>query len=323
MRVFLSSTCYDLEDLRAVLERAIQSLGYEALLSDRLTFPVDPRVHRHEVCVREAAAADLMLVVIDRRFGAPYAKDPSISVTWAEYRAAVQAGVPVFACVRRGVFDERLTWLKNDKSGLPAHCDDARTFEFISEIQGHPHGTWIDVAFSNVTEIEDRLRVVTGQIERFRRAPRPGGGVPAMRTGTKLSPDQAAVALEAELRALTAQRDELAGQQNECHQTLMDRGYLTWVRPAMMGNVVALGGRISAIQREIDSMERSLAKVRDASRTGLDGADIREGAKCPFCDEPLHMYGTRLVSGAFREVFQCSAAAPHVVFGGEIHGMDD
>ena len=43
-RVFLSSNCYDLLDLRAVLEDFLRNEGYDPLLSNRLDFPVVRRV---------------------------------------------------------------------------------------------------------------------------------------------------------------------------------------------------------------------------------------------------------------------------------------
>ena len=47
MKVFLSSTCYDLVDLRAILEQYFEKRGDQPLLSDRVNFPVDPGQHRH------------------------------------------------------------------------------------------------------------------------------------------------------------------------------------------------------------------------------------------------------------------------------------
>jgi hypothetical protein len=113
VRVFLSSTCYDLPDARAVLERVLKERGDTPLLSDRATFPIDPARHRHDVCVREAGEADALILVIDRRVGAPFYRDSNITVTQAEFRAALAASVPIIAFVRQSVFDERATWSRN------------------------------------------------------------------------------------------------------------------------------------------------------------------------------------------------------------------
>lgn len=159
MTVFLSSTCYDLDDLRAVLEKWLRDAGYEPLLSNRANFPTNPAVHRHDVCVQEAAKADLLIAVIDRRAGAPYYKDPSISVTRAEVQAALDAGKPVFVFVRSAVMGERLTW-KSNPGIKPAHVDRVDVFEFVSALQEHKAGVWMD-EFRNVVEVQEKLSVLS------------------------------------------------------------------------------------------------------------------------------------------------------------------
>lgn len=163
MKIFLSSTCYDLADARSVLERFFASRGHVMLLSDRPSFPVAPNLHRHDMCVSAVGDAELFLLIVDRRRGAPYHSDQSISVTQAEFRAAKANNIPTLAYVRRAVFDERATWKKNP--GLtPAHAEEVGVFEFISEIQSHPSGIWI-CAFDSVTNILDSLEAMTWQGE--------------------------------------------------------------------------------------------------------------------------------------------------------------
>jgi hypothetical protein len=156
MRVFLSSTCYDLPDARAVIERFLSERGDTPLLSDRATFPIRPSEHRHETCIREAANADVLILVIDRRRGAPFYRDGNITVTQAEFRAALGADVPIVAFVRQAVFDERATWSQNP--GLhPVHTDDEAIFRFVSEVQGATPGIWM-YPFADVTAIVELLR---------------------------------------------------------------------------------------------------------------------------------------------------------------------
>jgi len=153
MKVFLSSTCYDLKDTRAFLEEALHDLGHQPILSDRTSFPVEANAHRHERCVEEAGESDFFILVVDERFGAPYFEDKSISVTWAEYRAARESKTPILVFVRKSVWDERNTIRKNpDVEIKPAHCNDVRIFDFLSEVQQDERGTWI-YSFIHGTEI--------------------------------------------------------------------------------------------------------------------------------------------------------------------------
>ncbi len=87
-KLFLSSTCYDSGARRESIETWATAQGYIPMLSDRASFPVDPGIHRHDVCLANAKTSDLFVLLVGGRFGAPYYQDETISVTWAEYRAA-------------------------------------------------------------------------------------------------------------------------------------------------------------------------------------------------------------------------------------------
>ena len=63
-RIFLSSTCYDLKDLRADLKGALETLGYSVWASEFPDFPIDPKLHNHDNCLLNVERADLYLLVI-------------------------------------------------------------------------------------------------------------------------------------------------------------------------------------------------------------------------------------------------------------------
>lgn len=158
MKVFLSSTCYDLKDLRASIESYLIKHRHVPVLSDKDSFSVNPKIHRHDICLENISNSDLFIIVIDHRFGAEYYKDKSISISMAEYRHAIKNNIDILAFVRESVFTERLTYIKNkDLLGFcPAHVDDIRTFEFISEIQKEPQGIWMQ-PFHDVVNIINLL----------------------------------------------------------------------------------------------------------------------------------------------------------------------
>jgi hypothetical protein len=53
--VFVSSTCYDLNQVRLDLKRFIEGLGYEAVVSEHPAFPVNPQVGTVINCVNAGA----------------------------------------------------------------------------------------------------------------------------------------------------------------------------------------------------------------------------------------------------------------------------
>ena len=159
MKIFLSSTCYDLADLRAEVERFLTNSGHELLLSDRTTFPVKARQHRHYVCIENVKLCDLLIAIVDKRYGAPYYQDPTISITWAELRKAIEFNKDIIAFVRKEIFNERQTCRHNQKKGnifTPFFTDNIKTFDLIDEIQQNESGIWIQ-PFENSVEIKERL----------------------------------------------------------------------------------------------------------------------------------------------------------------------
>lgn len=75
LRIFVSSTCYDLSIIRSQLKSFIENMGYEAILSEYNDIFYDPQDHTHESCVKEIANADLVILIIGSRFGAKVIPD--------------------------------------------------------------------------------------------------------------------------------------------------------------------------------------------------------------------------------------------------------
>lgn len=85
--VFVSSTCYDLKQVRADLKAFIESLGLEPVISEYDAFPVDPNVTTVENCLRVVdAKADIFVLIVGGRYGA--VQDKGKSVTNLEYLRA-------------------------------------------------------------------------------------------------------------------------------------------------------------------------------------------------------------------------------------------
>lgn len=158
-KLFLSSTCYDSGTRRALIEAWATKQGFIPMLSDRSGFPVDPDIHRHDVCLANAKTSDLFVLLVGGRFGAPYYRDETISVTWAEYRAAAQSNVRMVVFVEKAVWDERNSF-KRDPSVPLSVTKDARVFAFIDELQADIRGRWFEI-FSSDCEIGEHLSCLT------------------------------------------------------------------------------------------------------------------------------------------------------------------
>ena len=69
LRVFISSTFYDLRHIRSSLEGFVERMGYEAVMSEKGRIAYDPDIPLDESCYREASSADIFVLIIGGRYG--------------------------------------------------------------------------------------------------------------------------------------------------------------------------------------------------------------------------------------------------------------
>ena len=81
LRVFISSTAYDLGVLRSSLRAFVEGLGYDAVLSEYSDVLYDPREHAHASCLAEVRTCDMVVLVIGSRFGSPLTGVPQLMGT--------------------------------------------------------------------------------------------------------------------------------------------------------------------------------------------------------------------------------------------------
>src|SRR3954464_5142676 len=135
LRIFVSSTYYDLRHVRASLETFIQSLGYEPILSEKGDIAYSPDIPLDESCYREAASADMLVLIIGGRYGAEKSESRTESshsfferydsITKMEYENAISNNVPVWILVDAQVYAKYQNFQRNRDSDMIvyAHVD--------------------------------------------------------------------------------------------------------------------------------------------------------------------------------------------------------
>lgn len=165
-RIFLSSTCYDLSEVRDSLVEFIHSYGFEPVLSDRGDVYYHPDVHTHESCLNEVANCNLLILIIGGRSGGNYIGDSSKTIVNAEYSAARKQNIPVFTFVKRSVYSDHFVYSKNkgnvNLSGivfpsLEKNENAKSIFKFIDEVR-QSDGNNGFFTFELASEITDLLR---------------------------------------------------------------------------------------------------------------------------------------------------------------------
>lgn len=141
LRVFVSSTCYDLSLLRSQLRTFIKSMGYEPIMSDYEDILYDPRIHTHTSCVDEVKNCDVLLLIIGSRFGGEASAEAlskinfemlknennnvellkengCLSVTQLEVLKAIESSMPVYTFIDKQVWHDHLLYEKNKGSEI-------------------------------------------------------------------------------------------------------------------------------------------------------------------------------------------------------------
>ena len=138
-KVFVSSTCEDLIDLRAELERSLKDMGLTPVMSDRKFSGFDSSQPDHTVqlCLTNLIACKHVIVVLSKRYG-EVSRDEKISVTHLEYRTAIDAEKNIYFYVRDRLDADYRAWEANDPGYRPVWAEDPRLFNLIREHTAMP-----------------------------------------------------------------------------------------------------------------------------------------------------------------------------------------
>ncbi|MEK6589118.1 MAG: DUF4062 domain-containing protein [Nitrospinota bacterium] len=158
-RVFLSSTFYDLRQVREDLERSIRELGYEPVRHEVGAIPYGKSERLESAAYCEVELCDILVCIIGGRFGAESKDDPGRSITQNELKRALEIGVQVFIFVEKSVLAEFSTYELN-KANVDVKyrfVDDVRVFSFLEELYGLPRNNPI-TGFEIASDISNFLR---------------------------------------------------------------------------------------------------------------------------------------------------------------------
>lgn len=119
-KIFVSSTCYDLIDVRAELKVALKNSGLTPVMSDQpdTEFVVGGDTNSIETCLVNLRDCERCIVILSQRYG-PSLKGAGfddVSATHLEYNEAIKARIPVNVYARDRLMADFEHWKKNPKS---------------------------------------------------------------------------------------------------------------------------------------------------------------------------------------------------------------
>ncbi|MCZ2486939.1 DUF4062 domain-containing protein [Aquirufa antheringensis] len=144
-RIFVSSTCYDLQEIRFQLRNFINDFGYDAVMSefDDIFYSYDK--HVQDSCLDEIGKCQLFVLVIGNNYGSFYHQDKQEvkipdSVTLSEFRRALETKIPKHIFINKYVeYDYKNYKRALDKETLiyfeENSVSDEKTFEVKAQIK--------------------------------------------------------------------------------------------------------------------------------------------------------------------------------------------
>jgi hypothetical protein len=167
-RVFISSTFYDLRQVRSDLERFIREVGYEPVQHERGQVPYGSQEKLESYCYKEIAQVDIVVNIIGGRFGSGSFEE-TYSISQMELKTALKLNKQSYIFVDGSVMAEYRMYLKNKElKGIRyVAADDERIFRFIEEMHARPRNNQI-IEFRQAEEIAIHLREQwAGLFQRF------------------------------------------------------------------------------------------------------------------------------------------------------------
>lgn len=160
--IFISSTCYDLRQVREDLKEFFESnYGFDTMLSEFDSFPIDPCAGTFENCLNNVDKfADIFLLIVGTRYG--FITDKGKSITNLEYLHAKAKGIPLFVFVSKQLYNNLPLWRENKNGDFSSIVDNPQIFEFISGIYDESQ-QWIytyETVRDIMTTMKNQLRLI-------------------------------------------------------------------------------------------------------------------------------------------------------------------
>ncbi len=175
------STDHDLHYLRKILYPMLERLGFEALAFEQPGYTVYPGVHSHEACLLALPDNDIVVLLVDKRYGGLYLGQGTESITEKEYFDAYQSGKVIIPCVNKNAEQERFSLFsaviqlsRTDdisidearKKITPRYVEDWKVLDFIEKIRKADRDNFI-IYFEDPNELQEMLKGRLQGLTRF------------------------------------------------------------------------------------------------------------------------------------------------------------
>lgn len=155
VNVFVSSTCYDLSQIRNDIKQCILDLGHNPMLSELKNFPIDTRLTSSENCINAVKnEADIFILIIGNKYGSVL--ESGKSITNSEFLTAVNKGIPIYTFALKQMTTILPLWEKNPNADFSNVVDNNKVFEFLADVR-KKRGLW-NFEFEKAQDIVEILK---------------------------------------------------------------------------------------------------------------------------------------------------------------------
>lgn len=135
-RVFISSTFYDLKQVRNVIGNFIREIGYEPIMHEHSDVAYAQNAPLENDCYTELSSCDIIVSIVGNHFGSKSIAN-DFSITMNEISQAIKTQKKVYVFVANDVYVENRTYIQNKDSGCfkSAYTDDLKIHEFLADLQ--------------------------------------------------------------------------------------------------------------------------------------------------------------------------------------------
>lgn len=168
-RVFISSTFYDLRQVRSDIERFIRELGYESVRHETGSVPYSTDERLEIGAYREIELSDVIVFITGGNFGTESEEEPGYSISQVELKRALERGIQVFIFVETSVLNEYNTYKLNKNANEIKYysVNDVKVFKFLEELYALPSNNPI-TQFEIASDITNFLKEqFAGLFQRF------------------------------------------------------------------------------------------------------------------------------------------------------------
>lgn len=178
-KVFVSSTCNDMENERQIVENILKNEQLNPVLSESVNFDNNPALPTHDACLQAIESCKAVIVLIGTGYGKEYngniMREEAValqeeytthpSISWMELAYAIKLNKEIHVLMNRKIYEELKIFRLNDSQHNMCfqYTKDIRIFDFIHYINNKNNSQWIKF-YNNMNEFSQRLMVISKRI---------------------------------------------------------------------------------------------------------------------------------------------------------------